>query len=268
MFHQNIREREFYVVFMLLIIRQYGHQLTLPEVNSHTSYGMIFIVGLITGLHCIGMCGSFLIGYTAKDTEQRYPVFRSHILYGAGKTFSYALFGAFFGFMGSVFRITPFISGLSIGLAGLFLIVYGFSILNILPTLKSIRMKLPLGIRQYLTSKRRQSRSPFYIGFFSGFIWGCGPLQAMYVLAAGNGNALEGAKFLTLFGLGTLPALLSFGLFARMLSNTMTRHFIRASGIILIVLGFMMLNKGLIRTTSDNELKSIPACCQKQVDHK
>jgi sulfite exporter TauE/SafE len=66
-------------------------------------------------------------------------------------------------------------------------------------------------------------------------------------MAAGMGDALEGAKILTLFGLGTLPALLGFGLLTRMLSNTMTRRFIHASGMILIALGAMMLNRGLTR---------------------
>jgi len=96
----------------------------------------------------------------------------------------------------------------------------------------------------------------FLVGFFSGLILGCGPLQVMYVMAAGNGDVLEGAKFLTLFGLGTLPALIGFGFIARLLSNAMTRRFIYASGIILIILGSMMLHKGLLRTSSSNEINT------------
>jgi len=253
------------LIAMLIITRRFGHQLTLPEINSNISDGMIFIVGLLTGLHCVGMCGSFLIGYTAKDAEHEGPMFRSHLLYGAGKTLSYTMFGAMFGFLGSLFRITPLISGLSLGIAGAFLILYGLNMLNILPSLKVIRIKLPEAISQFVTRRRRRSRSPFYIGFFSGFILGCGPLQVMYVLAAGNGNALEGAKILALFGLGTLPALLGFGLLTRMLSNTMTRRVIHASGIILIVLGSMMLNKGIMHSGSGNDLKTVHSCCQQPV---
>ena len=256
------------LILVLVLARKFGHQLTLPAINSNTSNGMIFIVGLLTGLHCVGMCGSFVIGYTAKDAEKSRSRFRSHILYGAGKTLSYAMFGAFFGYLGSLFRITPFISGLSIGVAGAFLILYGLKMLNLFPILKGILIKLPGAISRFVTERRRQSRSPFFIGFFSGFILGCGPLQVMYVLAAGNGSALEGAKILTIFGLGTLPALLGFGLLARMLSNKMTRSFIHTSGIILIILGAMMLSKGIIRSRSGNDLKTVPACCQEQVDQK
>jgi hypothetical protein len=92
--------------------------------------------------------------------------------------------------------------------------------------------------------------------------------EVMYVIAAGNGNALEGAKSLTFFGLGTLPALIGFGLLARTLSNKMTRNLIHTSGIILILFGSMMLNKGFLRALSVDDSKPVqPACeCQKMID--
>ena len=52
------------------------------------------------------------------------------------------------------------------------------------------------------------------IGLLNGLMLGCGPLQAMYVMAAGTGSPQEGATMLFFFGLGTLIPLLSFGLIA------------------------------------------------------
>lgn len=256
------------LTLLVVISRKFGGMISLPEINSQLSDGMIFIVGLLSGLHCVGMCGSFIIGYTSADAEIGRSNFRSHIYDGAGKTLSYAIFGALFGFVGSIFHITPLISGISISIAGTFLILYGLNMLSIFSVLKNIRLKQPEKMANFAKEKRQQSKRPVFIGFFSGFILGCGPLQVMYVLAAGNGNALEGAKFLTLFGLGTLPALIGFGLLARTLSNKMTRNFIHASGIILIVLGSMMLNKGLSRATAIDDFKPVqPACeCQKLID--
>ncbi len=249
------------LLLILSAARQLGGQICLSEINSQATAGMIFILGLLSGLHCVGMCGSFIIAYTAKDAELGRSVFHSHILYGAGKTLSYALFGALFGIIGSLFRITPLISGITICIAGIFLILYGLNMLGTFSVLKAIRIKQPEAMINYALEKRQQSRSPFIIGFFSGFLLGCGPLQVMYVLAAGNGNALEGAKFLALFGLGTLPALFGFGLLARLLSSNLTRRFVQASGIILIVMGSMMLNRGLIKTGSTDDFKSAqPAC--------
>jgi len=71
-----------------------------------------------------------------------------------------------------------------------------------------------------------------------------------------------------LFGLGPLPALLGFGLLARLLSNKMTRRFIHVAGIILIILGALMFNKGLMRTRIGDDLKTIHPCCQEKADSK
>ncbi len=245
------------IIAIMVFSRKLWHQFSLPDIDSQLSDGMIFIVGLITGLHCIGMCGGFVINYTAKDTERGQSSYLSHFLYGIGKTLSYAMFGAFFGLVGSIVSITPFIKGVSAICAGLFLIVFGLNMLNIFAPLKRFRFKQPEAMARFAIEKRRQSKSPFFIGFFSGFLLGCGPLQAMYVLAAGNGDPLQGAKILALFGLGTLPALLSFGLLAQILSEKMTRRFFHASGIILIFIGSMMLNKGLVRTESGYDYKSV-----------
>lgn len=246
------------IVLLLILTRKTWMLLSLPGINPATTDSMIFVVGLLTGLHCVSMCGSFIVGYAAADVKEQRSVVRSHLLYAVGKTVSYALFGAMFGFLGTLFRITPVISGITISLAGAFLILYGLNILGIFSVLRKIRIKQPEGMINFALKRMEHSRSPFLIGFFSGFLLGCGPLQVMYVLAAAVGSALEGAKILTLFGLGTLPALLGFGLLTRLLSNRMTRTFIHASGIILIVMGSMMLTNGLAKTCSGDV--NLPAC--------
>jgi len=129
--------------------------------------------------------------------------------------------------------------------------------LDLFTVLKRVRIKQPVAITQYAMKKRRTARSPFFIGFFSGFLLGCGPLQAMYIMAAGNGDPIEGAKFLAAFGLGTLPALLGFGMATHLLSDKMTHRFLQASGIILIVMGSIMLNKGLMKTQSGYDFNSM-----------
>ena len=250
------------LVILLLLARKSGHFVSLPEINSQISNGMVFIVGLLTGLHCVGMCGGFLIGCSVAEAGQGYSLFSPHIAYCAGKTISYTMLGAVFGFIGSLFRITPFVGGLSISIAAVVLILYGLNMLGMFSALRSLRLKMPAVMMQYAVGKKQKLHSPFLLGLFSGFLFGCGPLQVMYVLAAGIGNALEGAKLLFLFGLGTVPALLSFGLIARVLSNAMTRRFIQISGILLIVMGLMMLNKGFVQAWSGDEPHlNKPACC-------
>ncbi len=245
------------IAIVMIAARKLSHQFTLPDLNSHLSDGMIFLVGLITGLHCIGMCGGFVISYTARDSEQQHSSWPSHILYGVGKTLSYAMFGALFGLLGSIISITPFMQGITNLAAGGFLILFGLNMLDVFAVLKHIRIKQPKSIAHFVVNRNKRSRSPFFIGFFSGFLLGCGPLQAMYVMAAGSSDPLLGAKIMTLFGLGTLPALFSFGYLTRLFSAAATHRFFQLSGVILIFVGIMMFNKGLIRTHSGYDFKAI-----------
>ena len=95
--------------------------------------------------------------------------------------------------------------------------------LNVFPVLRKIRFKLPARYRGALSAKQSRSRNrPFVIGLLNGLMIACGPLQAMYVMAAGTGSAIEGAKMLFTFGIGTLPVLLSFGFLTSLISGALT----------------------------------------------
>jgi sulfite exporter TauE/SafE len=80
---------------------------------------------------------------------------------------------------------------------------------------------------------------------------------SMYVIAAGTGSALEGAKMLFAFGIGTLPVLLSFGVLATLVSSALTHRLLKASGAIGVVLGAGMINRGLILIGSGYDLRTL-----------
>lgn len=95
------------------------------------------------------------------------------------------------------------------------------------------------------------------VGLLNGLMIACGPLQAIYILAAGTGNALEGAKLLFIFALGTLPVMIGFGYLTTLISHKMTGRLFRASGLLVLVLGLVMLNQGLVLTGSGFDFKSL-----------
>ena len=92
-----------------------------PDITQHMSLGLIFLLGLLTGFHCVGMCGGFVLSYTADDAGAGRPSYLSHLLYGAGKTLSYTLIGATFGLLGAFVAFTPMLRGVAGMLAGAFL---------------------------------------------------------------------------------------------------------------------------------------------------
>ena len=229
-----------------------------PDITQHMSLGLIFLLGLLTGFHCVGMCGGFVLSYTADDASAGRPSYLSHLLFGAGKTLSYTLIGATFGLLGAFVAFTPMLRGVAGMLAGAFLIVFGLNMLGLFAPLRRFRLGLPVPLQTFIYEKQSRSRHrPFVIGLLNGLMLACGPLQAMYVMAAGTGSALEGAKMLFAFGVGTLPVLLSFGVLATFISGALTHRLLRASGVIVVVLGAVMINRGLILTGSGYDLHSV-----------
>jgi len=223
-----------------------------PDLTQKTSLLLLFFLGLLTGFHCISMCGGFVISYATKAKSK----VRAHVEYGVGKTAGYAMVGGLFGLFGSFVAFTPQIRGYAAILAGLFLIIFGLNMLNISPWLRKIRIKSPKFLNKY-TANAHKSKSPLKIGLLNSLMIACGPLQAMYIYAAATGDFFQGALSLAVFGLGTLPVLLGFGVVASMISAGSTKKILKVSAIVVILLGMVMLNRGLALTGSGYDVNSL-----------
>src|SRR3989344_4171738 len=58
--------------------------IAVPEISQNMGYGLLFLVGILTGFHCIAMCGGFVVSYTAKDAQEGKKSYKSHFMYGLG----------------------------------------------------------------------------------------------------------------------------------------------------------------------------------------
>ena len=215
----------------------------MQQIKPQMSYELLFTIGFLTGFHCIGMCGGFVVGYT-DATQSKIRQLLAHISYAFGKTLSYTTMGAGFGLLGATIAITPEIRGILALAASVFLLLYGLKMLNVFSWLRRFTLRLPSSINRQVAGELRRRRSPLRTGLFTGLLLGCGPLQAMYVMAAGSGDPIQGAIILLIFGLGTLVPLLGFGLFASLLSPAVMRQMLRVSGLLVIAMGLMMAQRG------------------------
>ncbi len=233
------------LVVVVYLILKLSSTVTVPDITPTMGLGLLFVVGLLTGFHCVGMCGGFVVGYTTKAAAQGVSPTLSHLQYGTGKLLSYTVMGAAFGLLGSFVTFTPVMRGAVGILAGIFLLLYGLSMLGVFSWTKSIRIASPAFLDRFVNRQSNRSRSPLVIGLLNGLMIACGPLQAIYVMAAGTGSAIEGAKALFVFGAGTLPVMLGFGLVTGVVSARATKKILFASGIIVMILGVIMINRGL-----------------------
>ncbi len=256
------------IAVLSFIYFAYGRNFEIPSLTENVALPILFLFGLVTGIHCIGMCGSFMVAYSSKgscDAEGK-PIpsgdVVSHLSFGLGKLISYTLIGGLFGLVGSFITFSPELRG-GIGvLAGVFLIIYGLNMLNIFPALRALQLRLP----SIATASSLKGKGPFAIGLANGLFLACGPLQAMYIYAAGTGSAISGASALFAFGLGTLPFMMLFGLSLATLSRHLHK-IIKFSGALVIILGLFMANNGFnllgipllaLPSSSSNSSISVP----------
>lgn len=223
--------------------------------NPQVGYAMLLLVGFLTGFHCIGMCGSFVVSYATASPDS--PKALGHLAYGVGKTLSYGLLGAAFGAVGALITITPFMRGAVAVAAGLFLVLYGLRMLNLFAGPAWLNWVFPKSLMRGVQAGMRHRPRPLVIGLLTGFLLGCGPLQAMYIMAAGTGSPLEGALLLMFFSLGTLGPLLAFGWFAHLLSHRMMNELLRVSGVLVLLMGLMMTDRGLRLTGSGFDTEAL-----------
>ncbi|MFZ5500403.1 MAG: sulfite exporter TauE/SafE family protein, partial [Candidatus Micrarchaeota archaeon] len=211
--------------------------LDFTNISMEAGFAALFAIGFLTGFHCIGMCGGFVLSYSKnlKKPGELFP----HLLYGSGKTLSYAAIGALFGLLGSFIAFTTELRGGIAILAGIFLVLYGLNMLNIFPALRNLQLRLP----SFMPSVG--GRGPFVTGLLNGFMIACGPLQAMYIFAAGTGSPLAGAQALFFFGLGTLAPMITFGIASNFLSAAFSHNVVKFSGILVVILGLAMATNGL-----------------------
>jgi sulfite exporter TauE/SafE len=207
-----------------------------------------FMVGVLGGVHCVGMCGGIVgaLSLGLAEEARRLPIL---LAYNAGRISSYTLAGALMGALGFYFSgLLPVQTGqrVLLSLAGIFLVLMGLYLAGWSRALARIeraggvlwRRLEPLG-RGLLPV-----RSAWH-AYLLGLLWGwlpCGLVYSALVWTVSAGGALEGAALMLAFGLGTLPNLLLMGVAAAQLNRWVRRPLVRRlAGATVVVFGLLLL---------------------------
>lgn len=209
----------------------------IPQLNENVSYPILLILGAVTSLHCISMCGGIVISQSIAFEN---PI-RSTILYNGGRVIAYTVIGGIVGGIGSAVSFSPVIKGYITIFAGGFMILMGISMLN---TFKFLRAYLKLPKLFKMPAIKKNSNTPFVIGLATGFM-PCGPLQTMQLYALGTGSAAKGALAMLLFSLGTVPLMVGFGTISGYIRAGLNKKLLKLSAVLVMVLGLIIVNRGL-----------------------
>ena len=202
----------------------------IPTIDTNITYGMLFITGLFTSIHCISMCGAIqLLFFFPNDKFDKKRILIFHL----GRILSYTIIGGIAGLVGNILAINTKVLAILILLSSFCMMIMSLNMLGIL-SIKKI----------HFSKIASKSKNPFLIGLLNGLM-PCGPLQAMQVYALSTGNLVSGSISMLIFGLGTLPLMLvSYTVFQffhgkrKILVN-------KLASILIFILSIMMFNRGL-----------------------
>lgn len=210
----------------------------------------VFVVGLLGGVHCLGMCGSIVGIFTTQVPKEksRWPF---HLAYSSGRILSYAVAGALVGAVGQaglLMRDAVPVQHLMFALSSLMLVALGLYLAGVWGMVRHLE-RFGSGLWQRLQPYTRRllpvNTLPRALGL--GALWGwlpCGLVYSVLISALASGSALQGALIMLAFGLGTLPNLLAIGLFWESVKGWVQSPQVRMSaGLLVMALGVYGLVK-------------------------
>lgn len=215
----------------------------------------MLLVGLVTSVHCVTMCGTMVLSYAIKGdnggpfVKRMFP----HFAYHTAKLASYVVVGLALGAIGSAFNLGG-IRGWVTVFAGSFMILMGLNMTGKFPILRHLTLRPPKFLMKALQRVRRKANAdetagesslatPIMFGSLTGLM-PCGPLQAAQLAAAGTGSILGGAVAMLGFGLGTMPLMLGFGAVSGMLGHKFKERMMAVAAVVIMIVGLVMLNRG------------------------
>lgn len=205
-----------------------------------------FLIGLFGSFHCIGMCGPIALALPSQQGSYFYLIF-GRILYNVGRAITYAAIGLVFGLVGQSLSLAGFQQSVSI-IAGLLILL-----MVLLPSIMSQKLYLlkpAYGFTNFLKRKfgmllkQKSIISTFLIGLLNGFL----PCGLVYIAVAGaiaSGGYLDGAAYMFVFGIGTLPIMLVVSLAGNFISLNVRKRINKLIPAFMIILAFLFILRGM-----------------------
>ncbi|MFP4632456.1 MAG: sulfite exporter TauE/SafE family protein [Halobacteriota archaeon] len=232
-------------------------------VEANVDVAVFFLVGLLGGAHCVGMCGPLVTAYSEAMREGPRDALslrevRQHLAFNLGRTASYAAIGAAFGLVGYVFGRPLALGGFDavrgvLGVAvGVLILAFGvnYATGRLTDVVAGVQGFGVVFERVHSAISGRVNRwvdGPGVIGL--GALHGllpCPILYPAYVYVLVMGAPVRGAVYLAALGLGTLPSVFLYGTLIQAANPRVRLHLHRALGVVLVVMGYVPLSHGLM----------------------
>jgi hypothetical protein len=208
------------------------------------TYSAAFLIGLLGGAHCVGMCGGIMgalvmaVPAEKRNAGQLFPML---LCYNIGRISSYCIAGGILGAFGWLLAdqfahagiILRTFAGLMLVAMGLYLASWWSGLRHLEKAGGALWQKI-----QPMVKRLMPVETPLH-ALMIGTLWGwlpCGLLYSALVWAAASANWQEAMNLMLFFGLGTLPAVMATGMFLDKIRSIVQSKGIRSGAAVLVIL--------------------------------
>jgi uncharacterized protein len=229
-------------------------------------YLAAFITGLLGSFHCLGMCGPIAMIAPTADSYGRFITGR--LIYNAGRIATYSLIGLVMGTFGMGLQLAGIQQYISI-IMGIILLVIAFgqitgiSVFGRYKLLDNYKNRVQKQFAKFL------SKSSLWAQFAVGVLNGLLPCGLVYIALAGaltTGTYLQGAAYMALFGLGTLPMMFSISISSRWVTKNVRAKMVKVIpyfvGFIAILFIVRGMNLGIPYLSPKLNAHNQMECCE------
>lgn len=229
------------------------------------------IFGLLGSFHCVGMCGpiAFLLPLDRKSKSKR---FFQLLAYHGGRLFTYGFLGFVFGFLGKSMHLFGLQQQLSIiiGVAMIIVVLIPTKIFNKYNFSRPIyalvgKVKSAMGAEL----KKKDPGTFFTMGFLNGLL-PCGLVYMAVFGSLASGSAGNGALYMVLFGLGTVPLMTTAIYLGNFLKGQFKQQVLKLIPVFVIIIGLLFIVRGLglgIKYISPSESVAMETISARQSCH-
>ncbi len=199
------------------------------------------------------MCGGFVIAYSSTKIDDKWSKTHqilTHLLYNFGRVSSYIFLGIIFGLIGTIFTISAITKAILFLIISIFMILMGISLMGKLKFLNSIEFSIDKNSffkKSFTKLIHSKTNLSFYLlGVLNGFI-PCGFVYFFLASAIATTSAIYGGVVMLVFGLSTIPILLSMGFFITYLQSGNFRNLmIKLASLTIILYGLYIGFKSIL----------------------
>ena len=237
-----------------------------------------FVLGIISNLHCIGMCGPIALAIPLNRTSSLTKI-GGIIQYNLGRIFTYTVLGFIVGFIGLGIELIGVLQSLSI-ISGIAIILYAWRKKlftgKFLPAISSNSLQKFTSKSMGKILKNQHPFKLFLLGMLNGIL-PCGMVYTALITAIIAGHPTYSALSMIIFGLGTLPGMVAITFFAHQLKVKYRSKINHALPYLVSIVGLLIVLRGMnldipyispkaVLSQKTNKVEM--SCCHKKVEPK